>query len=553
MPFIPYVTTSVLMLMLPWPLLAVGLFMGIGADRRPRLMKRMTLGASWFALGCAGLIAGTYFGGKATSTPVMAVHLPAKLGELAISVDVNGLTVLMLGLVAFVGTFVARYASPYLEGDVHEGQFHRWLSLTLGFFLMMIVSDNLWAFLLFWIATSLGLHQLLAFYRERPVAVLAARKKFLLHRIADVSLLAALVLIVRTLHTSQFAGMAPALAAISGPLPISLQLASGFLILSAALKSAQFPFHGWLIQVMEAPTPVSALLHAGLIYTGAFLLLRTASLLDRVPWADNALIGIGLVSLAAASLMMLTATNMKGSLAYSTAAQMGFMLMECGLGLYSLALLHIVSHAVYKAHAFLSSGSVVDHFRFPVIPAMPRVATMGPAIGSLLVAIPVVLGTGLVLGIPLFQQKPLIVMDIILTVAVSQLVLQALNTEKLGGGRFLWTLIGLSTLISTAYFSLDILFTTLFGAMWPPLPGPDGVVRDSLLGLIVGTFVGLLVVQQVWPRILRHPFWQAVYVHLYNDLYIDLWLTRWIRQLGPGAVVSRLPAPHEDHLQEVIS
>ena len=554
MPEAPSFIASTLMLILPLPLIAVGLGIGLGAYRYARWMRTLTKGSAWFALMGAVLAAGTYFLGMSDSKTYFSTHLPMRLGQIALSVDVNSLTVLMLLLVAFVGMVVTRFSYTYLNGDSREGQFHRWLSFVLGSFLMLISSGNTWEFLIFWVATSLGLHQLLVFYRERPIAVLAARKKYLLHRVADVGLFVAFVLIVRTLHTSQLARIGPALAGTHGLLPEPLQIASGLLVVSAVLKSAQFPFHGWLIQVMEAPTPVSALLHAGIIYTGTFLLLRMVPLMSRVMWTGDALIVMGLVSIVAASLMMTTMTNIKGSLAYSTSAQMGFMLMECGLGLYSLALLHIVSHSVYKAHAFLSSGSAVDHFRVPQAPTEPGAATMGKAIGSLAIAIPVVTGIGIIFGVPLRQQISLTVMGIILAVAISQLLLQALNLAPRGVNGFLWITISFSALISTAYFGLDILFAQLSVGVLPTARESAGFVHDGLFGLIVGVFVGLLFGQQMLPRIRQHPLGQAIYVHLYNDLYLDMVFTRFIRRFWPGHTdESSLQSAVEDPLWEAIS
>ncbi len=553
MQFVPSMITSELILILPWPLFVVGLVVGIGADRHARLMRGLTTGATWFALVCAVLAAVTYTLGMTQSATYLSVKLPDGLGLLSISVEVNDLTVLMLLLVAFVGMIVARYSYTYLDGDTHEGRFHRWLSLTLGSFLTLIFSGNIWIFLIFWIATSLCLHELLAFYHKRPVAVLAARKKYLLHRIADVSLFAAFVLIACTLHTSQFASIASVFATTHGPLPETLQIASGLIVLSAVLKSAQFPFHGWLIQVMEAPTPVSALLHAGIIYTGAFLILRTIPIMSRVGWTQDALILVGLVSIAAASLMMMTATNIKGSLAYSTCAQMGFMLMECGLGLYSLVVLHIVSHSVYKAHAFLSSGSVVDHFRVPVLPAVSRAATVWKVMQSLTVAVPIVIGIGAVFGVPLSQQPALIVMGVILTIAISQLLLQALNMGEIGINRLLPAMIGLSALVSMAYFGFDTLFTELLGASLDTARIAAGGVQDGLLGLIIAVFVGLLLVQQMLPRVPHNPFWQATYVHLYNGLYIDTFFTRMVRSFGPVGIAEPLWRASEGQSREVES
>ena len=545
-------TTSLLMLVVPWSLLVVGL-VGIGADRHARLMRRLTAGATWIALVCAGLVALTYGLGEPRSETYLSANLPAGLGVLAISTDVNILTVIMLLLVAFVGMIVARYSSTYMDGDAHEGRFHRWLNLTLGAFFTLIVAGNMWGFLISWVATSLCLHELLAFYRDRPGAVLAARKKYLLHRIADASLLAAFVLITHALRTAQFADIAPALAAMSGPLPKTLQIASGLIVLSAILKSAQFPSHGWLIEVMEAPTPVSALLHAGIIYTGAFLILRTSPLLARVGWAEEVLILVGLVSIALASLMMMTATNIKGALAYSTCAQMGFMLMECGLGLYGIAVLHIIAHSVYKAHAFLSSGSVVDNFRAPALPAASSAAAVWQAALGLIVAALMAIGIGAGFGVALRQQPALIVMGAILAVAMTQLLLQALNLRTIGMGGLLLRMVGLSALVSTAYFGLHMLFTALLGTSLPVAQLPAGPMRDGLLGLIVIVFLGLLFIQQLLPRLGQNPFWRAIYVHLYNDLYVDGFLTRMVRSFGPAGTVGRPRASTECESREVQS
>ena len=525
-------TTSALMLVLPWPLLAAGLIIGIRADQHVRLMRRLATGATYLALACSISAALTYSLGATQSVIYFSRRLPAGLGVLAVSTYVNALTVMMLLLVAFVGTVVVRYSSTYMDGDAHEGRFHRWLTLTLGSFFTLIVAGNTWGFFVSWIATSLCLHELLAFYRNRPGAVLAARKKYLLHRVADASLLAAFVLIAHALHTSQFADITPALAAMHGPLPGTLQIATGLIVLSAILKSAQFPSHGWLIQVMEAPTPVSALMHAGVIYTGAFLLLRTSPIVSAAHWAGNTLILVGLISLTSASLMMMAATNIKGSLAYSTCAQMGFMLMECGLGLYSIAVLHIIAHSVYKAHAFLSSGSVVDNFRAPAV-LSPSSASVWRAVLGLVVATLIALSIGVGFGAMAQRQPALLVMGVILAVAMTQLLLQALNARKTGTGGLLLRMASLSTLLCTAYFGLHMLFTRMLGASLPAEPLKADGTRQGMLGVIVVVFLGLLFVQQALPRMSKTRFWQAVYVHVYNDLYMDVFLTRMVRILRP--------------------
>jgi NAD(P)H-quinone oxidoreductase subunit 5 len=142
-----------------------------------------------------------------------------------------------------------------------------------------------------------------------------------------------------------------------------LQAAAVCLSLAVALRTALLPAHGWLIQVMEAPTPVSALLHAGVVNLGGYVLIRFAPLLGAAPAARWLLAGLGLATAVLAGLVMLTRITVKVRLAWSTVAQMGFMLLECGLGLYTLAALHLVGHSLYKAHAFLSASTVVRETR----------------------------------------------------------------------------------------------------------------------------------------------------------------------------------------------
>ncbi len=531
---------SMLMLLAPWPLLAAGVVIGAGADHYPRFMRSVTSGAAWFALIFALMAAVGYALGETQSTTYVSVSLPLHLGRLAISVDVNVLTVIMLTLVAFVGMIVSRYSKTYMDGDAREGQFHRWLALTLGSFFTLIVAGNIWGFWISWVVTSLCLHELLAFYRDRPGAVLAARKKYVLHRIADISLFVAFALIARALHTAQWAGIARALAHAPGALPEGLVVAAALIVVSAILKSAQFPTHGWLIQVMEAPTPVSALLHAGIIYTGAFLVLRASPLMAHVDWAGDVLAGVGLVSIVVASLTMMTMTNIKGALAYSTCAQMGFMLMECGLGLYSIAVLHIIAHSVYKAHAFLSSGSVVEHFRAPK-PVVSATATAGRALLGLAIAVVMVLGIGHVFGVGLVRQPALIVMAAILAVGMTQLLVQALNTRAGAMGGLLVRMTGLSMLVSVAYFALHMGFVALLGASVPADPVQVGLAQKVLLGVIGVAFLALLFIQQLLPRLSQTALGRAAYVHFYGGLYADSMLTELVRGFGPtpGGVAGR--------------
>lgn len=532
---------SLLMLVAPLPLLLVGILVGIHAEDHVRRIRILGNRATWFSLSCAIAAVAASIATSQQSQTYLMVRLPGSLGVFAVRTLIDPLTLIMFLLVSFMGMIVSRFSVSYMVGDAHEGHFHKWLSLTVGVFLLLILTDNIWAFWILFVLASLSLHQLLIIYRERPLAVVAARKKYLLSRVADVSLFISFFLIVRITGRTGFSGIAQWMDVSHGSLPVGLQIAAGLVVLTAILKSGIFPLHGWLIQVMEAPTQVSALLHAGLIYTGAFLLLRVSLLITHVSWTWIVLILAGLLSVSMASLMMMTETNIKESLAYSTSAQLGFMLMECGLGLYSIAVLHIVAHSVYKAHAFLSSGSVVDNFRGPTIRKLKINQTLGRAELAIVISGIVTFGVATVFGIHLQSQPTLFTIGVIVAIAMSQLLLQGLNKSGLGAGALFIRAAFLSVLVCTAYFGLHDLAAYLLGSSVPSDTLQADHISLWLLALVVVTFVTLLHIQQLMPRLQKSSFWQAVYMNLYNGMYIDLIFSRlsplditkaWRRQMG---------------------
>ena len=254
--------------------------------------------------------------------------------------DALGCTVLLL--VSFIGWVIVGYSHRYLDGERGQPRYIRGLMLTLASVTVLVITNNLLLLALAWIATSLSLHGLLTFFDARPQALIAAHKKFIASRVADLCLLSGIALLgngLGTLEIDQAIAAARALPVVTA----ALQAAAVLLALSALLKCAQLPVHGWLIQVMEAPTPVSALLHAGVVNLGGFLLIRLGSLVGDVPAAQALLVVVGSITAVVAALVMMTRISIKVSLAWSTCAQMGFMVMQCGLGLYDLALLHLVA------------------------------------------------------------------------------------------------------------------------------------------------------------------------------------------------------------------
>lgn len=319
------------------------------------------------------------------------VASPPTRGVLA--VQLSSVTLVIQLLVAFIGLVILRFARPYLEGDPCARRFVPALLFTLFAVSVVVITDHLGVLALAWSAVSLGLHRLLTLYPQRPAALMVAHKHFVASRLADISLVMAVLLIARETDTL----LITTLAATASPSP-TLSVAALLLAVTVIIRCAQLPLHGWLVQVMEAPTPVSALLHAGIVNLGGVVLLKMAWLIDGNTPAQWLLLLVGGTTALLATLAMVAQTSIKVRLAWSTSAQMGFMLVECAVGAWSLALLHLVGHSLYKAHAFLGSGDrVVRTRRALLFPAGTRrpapMALIAPLALTLLV--PVAWATGL--------------------------------------------------------------------------------------------------------------------------------------------------------------
>jgi NAD(P)H-quinone oxidoreductase subunit 5 len=308
----------------------------------------------------------------------------------------DALSVIMFMMVSAIGYFVLRYSITYLQGDPNRHRFIKRLLFTIAFVQLFVISGSIINLFLMWVATSISLHYLIVFYKERKEAKSAVKKKFVLDRISDLSLLAALFFLYKECDNVNLDYVFNKLQSIKSGTDVSLniELSGVFLLLAAIIKSVQIPFHSWILNVMEAPTPVSALLHAGLLNAGPFLIIRFAYILDLTPYGSIFLIVIGGISALFGAIVFPVQPSIKTSLAYSSIGHMGFSLMLCGLGLYSAALLHLIAHSFYKAHSFLSSGSAIDKYRLKLlkIDAHSKVS-----VGSVFVGFVIVLCTSLLI------------------------------------------------------------------------------------------------------------------------------------------------------------
>lgn len=264
-------------------------------------------------------------------------------------------------LVQLLCSIIAAFSARYLEGEAGQRRFVTALAGVMTAVHLLLMADHWIILICAWALVGVALQYLLCFYPDRPFALLAAHKKHIADRIADVLLIIAAALAWSDVGSGSLSALWVHLERHG--MSLTLQLSALCLVLAVVLRTALLPVHGWLIQVMEAPTPVSALLHAGVVNLGGFVLIRFAPLLEQAVPARTLLLVFGLGSAVLAGLVMLTRISIKVRLAWSTTAQMGFMVLECGLGLYSLAALHLIGHSLYKAHSFLSASTVVRQTR----------------------------------------------------------------------------------------------------------------------------------------------------------------------------------------------
>ncbi len=500
---------NLLPLLAPLLLIAAAAVAFRGPGLRPHLATRCAEGAALAAVVVAiGSLVTLLSSGPQTSPAI-------GFGAASIAARLDAVSVIMLMLVSSIGWVVLRYSSTYLDGENRQGAFTGWMCLTLASVLMLVMSGTLAQLVVSWIVTSLALHRLLLFYADRPAARRAAHKKQVVARTGDVALIAGAVLLywgygtgdIGTILADAKAGIAPAQAL----------WAAGFFAVAALLKSAQFPSHGWLTEVMETPTPVSALLHAGVINAGGFLLIRFADVMLTAPGVLAALVMVGGFTALFGGLVMLTQPAVKTALAWSTVAQMGFMMLQCGLALFPLALLHIVAHSVYKAHAFLSSGGAVEAVAATRRPGPVAVPKAGAVFRAFLLALAIYAVVGLSFGLT-GKSPQEIALGAILIFGVAYLLAQGLADAA---PRVLTRRTSLYSLAAAVgYFTLQALATWLTASVLPGAPAP-GPLEWALIVLALFSFGTVAVAQALFPLWARHPAAAGLRVHLANGLYAN--------------------------------
>lgn len=434
-----------------------------------------------------------------------------------VGLTIDRLSTSLALLVSAVGAATFRFSQRYLHGEPEQRHFLRWLAATIVAAYTLMFSTNLVLLIAAWSLTSLGLHRLLTVYRDRPEAWRPARKKFLISRLGDLALAGAAILIWQgwgTLDLHVF------LERIAQSADGARMTAVGVLIVIAALtKSAQFPFHSWLPETMEAPTPVSALMHAGVINAGGALLLRFAPLIVRVPEALLLLAFVGTLTVTIGMLAMWAQVKIKRTLAWSTVSQMGFMMVQCGLAVFPAALLHILGHGFYKAWSFLRSGEVAPPATAASQDAPLRtLALVGTGAA---VSVPTMVVAAWATGFSPLHSYGELALSGIVALSAGQLWVAVLGPRPARRGA--WTgcaIAALLTLTGTAVaFSLYRAAAIFLHPVLGDLPVPSGPLAQAAAVLPLAALILLTVLQALLPTLSRTAAGRALYVHALHGFY----------------------------------
>ncbi|MEW6248210.1 MAG: proton-conducting transporter membrane subunit [Nitrospirota bacterium] len=539
---------SLLILVPLLPLLTV-FFVLIGEPATQH--HRAKLGVAPMAAAFLGAIA--TLGAVVSYGPVdIRFYDPASAGTLGLPLGfrIDRLSAVMMVLIAGVGAVIYRYSVGYLYQDRGYRRFLALIGFTTFALLCMVSSANLLMLFVCWQLLSYLLY-LLAHNLSHAATLEGAFKTFTLLRVGDVAFLAGIVLAHSLYGTLEF----DELFARAAETPGALVLASGvevggptavtlLLFVGAMSKSAQFPLHIWLPRSLYAPTPVHALLHAGIINAGGFLMNRLAPLYGLSSTALHVAFVVGSLTAILGAAMMLAQNDIKKTLGFSTIGQMGYMIMECGLGAFSLAIFHLIAHGLFKATVFLNCGNVIHKARQePVLPPVARppeeaefsrLAWSTGFVTTLLIPLVILLVTHGILRIPIRDSQGTVIFLFFSWVTSSQAILTLTRLRAVASWKVSAAMLATLLVVVFTYLFAAESFTTF---LYPDpaetasyfraaaLPGFlfDGLVATTTLLIVLGWF---FLYARTRGRPVRMPAWAErghsyLYVLFMNRLYLD--------------------------------
>lgn len=463
---------------------------------------------------------------------------------------VDRLSAVMMTLITGVSTIIYCYSTRYMYQDGHARRYLALICLTDFVLICMVSSGNLMMLFLFWQILSYLLY-LLAHNHVHPATLTGAFKTFTLLRVADTAFLAGIVLAYQLYGTLEFqelfarAAATPVTISILPGMNVSAATAVTLLLFIGAMgKSAQFPLHLWLPGSLFAPTPVHALLHAGIINAGGFLINRLAPLFGMSSTTLHVAFVIGTLTAVLGATMMLAQNDIKKTLGFSTIGQMGYMIMECGLGAFSLAVFHLIAHGLFKGTVFLNCGNIIHKARQePHVPhvdhaaeesGFSRLAWSTGFVTTLFIPLLILLVTHGVLRIPLLESQGTVIILFFIWITSSQAILTLIRLRAVASWKV--SAIMLLTLLFIVFvylFAVESFTAFLYpnpeevGAYFRAADLPDWlfdliVVMAALMTVLGWTYLYM----RAHGRTVRIPAWiEGLRIRLYtvflNRIYAD--------------------------------
>lgn len=362
----------------------------LAGDRRPRLQHALAAASSLIAATAALLLLRPVTW-AATGEAAIRIPLGPFVGDLTFVADSLGVFLAVIATV--VGSLTVLFSVGYMAGAAQLGRYYALVLIFIGAMCGLVLSGNLLFLFLFWEVTAFCSYALISFHNDDPKAVAAGIKALVVTQLGGVGLLIGIIIAAAYLPDLQVSTL---LAAAPGlPTGVPAIIAFGFL-LAAIAKSAQVPLHIWLPDAMEAPTPVSALIHAAtMVNAGVYLLARFYPAFVDVPGWAAAVIVVGVVSALLAALFATTGTDLKRVLAYSTVSQLGYMVAGVGMGAIFESQFYLLSHALFKALLFLGAGAIIHELGTRDMRRMGGLWRRMPAI-----AVPFLIGAAALVGLP---------------------------------------------------------------------------------------------------------------------------------------------------------
>jgi NADH-quinone oxidoreductase subunit L len=518
---------------LPFLMLASALAVRLSAARLGEAIARISVGASALVLVLAVVLFAQQLG--ADSGRLIGIGL----GTFTLYID--WLSTLMALLVSGVSLVVHVFSVRYMQDDPAYTRFFVLLDGIVAVILLMVMAGDLLTLLLAWHLIGVFLYFLLNHDTRRPSSSRYAFWTLFTHRVGDLPLLAAIALIYHAFGTLTLPEVFAAITAHPHQttlLGLPLAETLGVLILLAAFaKSAQFPLHTWLPYTMDGPTPVSALMHAGIVNSGGFLINRFAPVFVQTDGVLLLAFVIGLITTVMGSLMMLMQSDIKKALGYSTMGQMGYMVMECGLGAFSLAIYHLIAHGVFKATLFLGSGAIIGNarkdpnipegeiYKFMVERKVPHPPVSWVVFAGITITVPllIVFGAHQLVDEGFLHHQGALILLLFGWITGAQTLF---FVYKIGGERPFTVL--LYVILS---FGVVIMTYVLVGHAFDALLYPDPAFREALYRAASVNYTGFLLVLVVlvvliaggWLLVFRstaerQPLrlrWRGVYLNLY--------------------------------------